>query len=85
MVIKKSSVYWVDFSFGKGSEPLGRRPGLVVQNDVINSSMINTVIMVAITSTIKYGKLPGNVVLRKGGSQFAAEMCRQRVTSKIRR
>ena len=31
MVIRKGSVYRVDFSPGKGSEPLGRCPGLVVQ------------------------------------------------------
>lgn len=66
MVIKKGSIYWVDFSPGKGSEPIGRRPGLVIQNDTINSSKINTVIMLAITSTIKYGNLPGNLVLKKG-------------------
>ena len=66
MVIRKGSVYWIDFSPGKGSEPVGRRPGLVVQNDVLNDSRLNTVIVPAITSTMKYGELPGNVVLRKG-------------------
>jgi len=66
MVIRKGSVYWIDFSPGKGSEPVGRRPGLVVQNDVLNDSRLNTVIVLAITSTMKYGELPGNVVLRKG-------------------
>ena len=66
MVIRKGSVYWVDFSPGKGSEPVGRRPGLVIQNDILNDSKLNTVIMLAITSTIKFGDLPGNAVLRKG-------------------
>ena len=66
MVIRKGSIYWVDFSPGKGSEPTGRRPGLVVQNDILNDSNLNTVIMLAITSTMKFGELPGNVVLRKG-------------------
>lgn len=66
MVIRKGSVYWVDFSPGKGSEPLGMRPGLVIQSDVLNDSKINTVIMLAITSTLKFGELPGNVVLNKG-------------------
>jgi mRNA interferase MazF len=28
--------------------------------------MISTVIMLAITSTLKFGELPGNVVLKKG-------------------
>ena len=66
MVIRKGSVYWVDFSPAKGSEPTGRRPGVVVQNDLLNDSHLNTVIVVAITSTLKFGELPGNVSLRKG-------------------
>ena len=66
MVIRKGSVYWVDFSPGKGSEPIGRRPGLVIQSNILNDSRLNTVIMLAITSTMKFGDLPGNVKLRKG-------------------
>ena len=66
MVIRKGSVYWVDFSPGKGSEPIGRRPGLVIQSDILNDSRLNTVIMLAITSTMKFGDLPGNVKLKKG-------------------
>lgn len=66
MVIRNGSIYWVDFSPGKGSEPKGRRPGLVIQNDILNDSKLNTVVMLAITSTMKYGELPGNIVLNKG-------------------
>ena len=71
MVIRKGSVYWVDFSPGKGSEPLGTRPGLVIQSDVLNDSKISTVIMLAITSTLKFGELPGNVVLNKGEANLS--------------
>ena len=66
MVIRKGSVYWINFSPGKGSEPKGRRPGLILQNNVLNDSKLNTAIVLAVTSTMKYGELPGNVVLRKG-------------------
>jgi len=66
MVIRKGSVYWVDFSPAKGSEPTGKRPGLVLQNDLLNDSKLNTVIVAAITSTLKFGDLPGNVSLHKG-------------------
>ena len=66
MVIRKGSIYWVDFSPGKGSEPMGRRPGLVVQNDLLNDSKLNTVIVVAITSTLRFGELPGNIILQQG-------------------
>ncbi|MFH0726206.1 MAG: type II toxin-antitoxin system PemK/MazF family toxin [Pseudomonadota bacterium] len=66
MVIQRGDIYWVNFSPRNGSEPLGRRPGLVIQCDALNDSKINTVIMLAITSTLKFGELPGNVTLRKG-------------------
>ena len=66
MVIRKGSIYWVDISPGKDSEPMGRRPGLVVQSDLLNDSKLNTVIVVAITSTLRFGELPGNVILQKG-------------------
>jgi mRNA interferase MazF len=66
VVIRKGLIYWVDFSPETGSEPIGRRPGLVIQNDILNDSNLNTVIMLAITSTMKFGELPGNVILRKG-------------------
>ncbi len=45
---------------------MGRSPGLVVQNNYLNDSQLNTVIVVAITSTLTFAELPGNVVLRKG-------------------
>ena len=38
----------------------------MIQSDVLNDSKISTVIMLAITSTLKFGELPGNVVLNKG-------------------
>ena len=45
---------------------MGQRPGLVIQSNAINDSRINTVILLAITSTLRYGDLPGNVTLHKG-------------------
>lgn len=66
MVIQRGDIYWVNFSPGKGSEPTGRRPGLVIQSNALNYSKLNTVVMLAITSTLKFGELPGNVMLQKG-------------------
>jgi mRNA interferase MazF len=43
----------------------------VIQNDILNDSKINTVIMLAITSTMKFGELPGNVILPKGEANLA--------------
>lgn len=66
MVIHQGEVYWVSFSEGRGSEPWGRRPALVLQHDRLNRSRLNTVVVLAITSNLRYAMLPGNVRLRRG-------------------
>ncbi|MFN2436347.1 MAG: type II toxin-antitoxin system PemK/MazF family toxin [Desulfotignum sp.] len=38
-MIRKGSVYWVDFSPAKGSEPMGKRPGIFLQNDLPDSDI----------------------------------------------
>ncbi len=73
MVIRSGSIYWINFSPGKGSEPKGRRPGLVIQNNILNDSRINTVIVLAITSTMKFGELPGNVIIKRGEANLPKE------------
>lgn len=66
VVIHQGDIYWVVFSDGRGSEPWGRRPALVLQHDRFNRSRLNTVVVIAITSNLRYAELPGNVRLRKG-------------------
>jgi mRNA interferase MazF len=66
MVIRQGEVYWISFASGRGSEPWGRRPALILQTDRFNRSHLNTVVVVAITSNLRYAALPGNVRLRKG-------------------
>lgn len=39
---------------------------VVIQHDRFNRTQLATVVVVAITSKLKYGELPGNVRLRKG-------------------
>ena len=46
-----------------GSRPAKRRPVLVVQSDAYNTSRLNTVIAVVITSNTALAALPGNVFL----------------------
>jgi mRNA interferase MazF len=65
VVMRQGDVYWVSFA-GRGSEPWGRRPGLILQHDRFNQSHLNTVVVIAITSNLRYATLPGNVRLRKG-------------------
>jgi mRNA interferase MazF len=63
--MRQGEVYWLRFS-GQGSEPEGRRPALVVQHDRFNRSAIQTTVVIAITSNLRLGAMPGNVRLRKG-------------------
>jgi len=64
MVISQGDVWWVDLSEPIGSEPGFRRPVLVVQSDSLNESKLATTICVPLTSNLKWGDAPGNVVLK---------------------
>jgi mRNA interferase MazF len=65
-VIWQGEVYWLDFGNPDGSEPAGRRPALIVQDDRFNRSAISTTVVAAITSNLRLGDMPGNVRLRRG-------------------
>jgi mRNA interferase MazF len=66
MVIKQGEIYWVDLSEPKGSEPGYRHPHLVIQNNLFNTSQINTVVVCSLTTNLNRAKAPGNVLLNKG-------------------
>ena len=42
------------------------RPAIVISADAFNRSTIATVVIVVLTSTLRLGSAPGNVVLAKG-------------------
>ena len=66
MVIGQGDVAWIDLPPPSRSESAGRRPVVVLQHDRFNATRIATVVVVAITSQLKYEALPGNVRLRRG-------------------
>jgi mRNA interferase MazF len=63
--MRQGEVVWLRFG-GEGSEPSGRRPALVIQDDRFNLSALNTTIVAAVTSNLRLAAMPGNVRLRKG-------------------
>lgn len=69
--IHQGQVYWLDFGPAAGSEPAGRHPCVVVQNDVFNRSAIATTVVCLITSNLTRAKAPGNVLLKKGEANLA--------------
>lgn len=62
----QGGVYWVRFGYSGDSGPSGRRPAVVIQNDLLNRSNINTTIVSLITSNLKLAGVPGNVLVKKG-------------------
>ena len=63
--MRQGQVYWLHFA-GAGSEPSGKRPAVIIQDDRFNRSAITTTIVAAITSGLRLAAMPGNVRLRKG-------------------
>lgn len=66
MVIKQGEIYRVDLGEPTGSEPGYKHPHIVIQNDLFNSSNINTVVVCTLTSNLKRGQAPGNITLNMG-------------------
>lgn len=68
----RGELWWVDWSPGRGSEQLGKRPALIVQSDVANSNPRYPNVIVAAVST-KGRKVPFHVPLAPTpGSGLAA-------------
>ena len=67
MVIpNQGDVYWVQFGPAADSGPSGKRPTVVVQNNLLNRSRIRTTVVTLLTSNLKLAAVPGNVSLKKG-------------------
>ncbi len=64
MVIRQGELYWLDVGEPSGSAPGYRRPFVVIQNDMFNRSLINTVVVCTLTSNLRRAEAPGNVLLQ---------------------
>ena len=66
MVVNQGDIYWVSLEEQSGSEPGYSHPYVVIQENIINRSRINAVVVCALTTNLKRAKAPGNVLLEAG-------------------
>ncbi len=66
MIINQGDLFWVQVEAPGCSEPGYPHPYVVIQEDFLNHSRLDTVVMCALTSNIKRVSLPGNVLLEAG-------------------
>ena len=66
MIINQGDIYWVSLDVPTGSEPGIPHPQVVIQDNVLNRSRINTLVVCALTTNLKRASSPGNVLLEVG-------------------
>lgn len=66
MEINQGDIFWIPLDGLSGSEPGITHPHVVIQDSVLNRSRINTLVVCALTTNLKRGNLPGNVLLEVG-------------------
>lgn len=64
-MIRRGQIWWADLADPRGSEPGYRHPVLVLQQDEVNASRINTVVVCLLTSNTVLARAPGNTLLRR--------------------
>lgn len=73
MVIQQGDLFWIEFDDPDGSGPSYKHPHVVIQNNVFNSSRINTTVVCALTSNLKRATAPGNVLLETGEGNLSKQ------------
>ncbi len=58
----RGEIWWASLPRPTGSAPGYRRPVLVIQANEFNDSRIQTVVVAAITSSVRLAAAPGNVL-----------------------
>ena len=76
-------IWWVDFQEPRGSTPAFVRPGIIVQNNELNKSELNTTVVIPITTNCRLADYKGNVFLEKSESKLSKDsvaLCAQITT-----
>ncbi len=66
MPINQGEIYWVPLTDLQGASSDIVHPHVVIQDDIINRSRIETVVVCGLTTNLKRASYPGNVVLDVG-------------------
>ena len=76
-------IWWVDFQEPRGSTPAFVRPGIIVQNNELNRSELNSTIVIPITTNCRLADYKGHVFLDKTESKLSKDsvaLCAQITT-----
>lgn len=73
MVIERGEIWWANLPEPRGFTPGFRRPILIIQANDFNSTNINTVVGVVITTNLRLAEMPGNVLLKKNSSKLSKD------------
>jgi len=63
VVVSQGDVFWASLADPTGSAPGFRRPVVIVQGGSFNASRLATVVVVALTSDLRWATAPGNLLL----------------------
>lgn len=66
--MNRGEVWWADLAEPRGSEPGSRRPVVIVQDDLLTQSRLQTVMVAPLTSNLLRAKAAGNVLLKPSDS-----------------
>ena len=64
-MIRRGQIWWAELAEPRGPEPGYRHPVLVLQQDEVNASRINTVVVCLLTSNTALARAPGNTLLAR--------------------
>ena len=79
MNVARGDLWWATLDPTQGSEQAGRRPVVIIQNDVINS-FTSTFLAIPLTTNLRRAQLPSSVLLPRGSaglSEDSVALCHQ--------
>jgi mRNA interferase MazF len=66
MDIRQGDIYWLHITKSRESQGTVPHPYVVIQDDVINRSRVETIVVCALTSNLNRANEPGNILLDAG-------------------